>query len=363
MKLHRQQTLPPQDLLYRSDFVEKPPPDVAAPLPSKAELISLIRQRDQELARLAPQVQRLQAEYASHHSHFLRRTEELEARLLTCNLIAKVPEGSEKKRSSHLEGEYKQMDAEKKRAKKEKEEAEERADEKEHEEEDIAEAFLSDVAAFIPASKEVKQRHNMSATPSPTPALDHAHHTHAKANQWDPTIPPGGKIVDVRVWHGEPSKLPSWEAYSSVRNTHILAPQAKDEATRMRFLKAEADMMDEAKGPPKVPMAEARIVDSDALLVNWPQERIGPFWEAGYVKNLYPLYRMPREVIGHDLYFTPIRDGYVAAQGRPERKAFYQAPADYWEARDHPSYTGLTEFLDPKQAYHAEMRVPGLKTK
>lgn len=373
MKLQRQNTLPPQDVGWtpalkphevEHHYYGQHPPDVqpAVPQQNKAELISMIQQRDRQLSNLVPEVTRLRAEYASLHSNFLRRTEELEAKLLTCNLVAKGRPEQAKART-HLENEYHQMAKEKDKEKKDKEEKERLDDEREQEEEDVAEAFLSDLSAFLPETSETKKRKYMSATPSPTPFLDHSHHTHALANQWDPTIPPGGKVVDVRVWYNEPSELPSWEAYSSVRTTNILAPQSKDEATRLRFLKAEADMMDETKGPPKVPMAEARIVDSDALLTNWPRERIGPFAELGFVQNLHPLYRMPREVIGHDLYFTPIRDGYIEAQRRPERRAYYQAPLDYWEARNYPSYTGLTEFLDPNQAYHADLRVPGLKTK
>eukprot|EP00929_Paragymnodinium_shiwhaense_P015139 TRINITY_DN123173_c0_g1_i1.p1 TRINITY_DN123173_c0_g1~~TRINITY_DN123173_c0_g1_i1.p1 ORF type:complete len:381 (-),score=103.76 TRINITY_DN123173_c0_g1_i1:94-1236(-) len=346
--------LQPQPQKAASSF-ERP----AAPQ-SKAELIALIRQREGQLAQLVPEVQRLRADYAAQHSTFLRRTEELEAKLLTCSLVAKAKPGKKgAARPSHLANEQDLQEEEKARAKQEKEDAEVARDERDQAEADLAERFLADLGSVLPDSKQKRPR--ISAAASPTPSLDHAHHTHEKANQWDPTIPPGGRVVDVRVWYGEPPEKPSWEAYNSVRQTCILAPQAKDEQTRLRFLKAEADMEDESKGPPKVPMAEARIIDTDIMLKTLPQSRNGPLFQLGGMQNTHALIRPPRQVCGHDLYFTPLRDGYIAAMGRPERKAWYQAPSDFFEARHHPSYQGLTEFLEPDQRYQVAIGAPGLR--
>merc|ERR1740117_2581152 len=130
------------------------------------------------------------------------------------------------------------QDKEDEEAAKEKEKSDQaNAEKTEDEETAAAAAFISDIDWLLPPAGGKKK------------AAHHKHHQHTaqldhsmslageKKLPWDPTLPPGAKVVDIRVWEEEPGPR-SFSAYSSHNKTCILAPEAKDECLRMRFRQA-----------------------------------------------------------------------------------------------------------------------------
>jgi len=321
----------------------------------RATLLATLRNQDVELGKIVPEVQKLRADYASLHREFVHRVDHLEARFAECHLI---PEGLEhhEKTPLHLQASMKQ-DKEDEEAAKEKAESDQaNAEKTEDEETAAAAAFISDIDWLLPPAGGKKK------------AAHHKHHQHTaqldhsmslagdKKLPWDPTLPPGAKVVDIRVWEEEPGPR-SFSAYSSHNKTCILAPEAKDECLRMRFRQAGGESEGVGVEHHKAPLRKAAVEDSHAMLESLPHWHAGPFRNVlGQCKNLFYLPRPPPMVCGEHLYWTPYGDYIEDRQpAYGQRQAHYRAPADFWQAReyqpDNPGTIHGVEVMERLQGY------------
>lgn len=244
----------------------------------RQRLLEEIRKADAELAELTPEASHLREEYAAMHEIFLHRTEELEAKLLACHLVA------------------------------------------------------------TEAQPKPPQPHTVMVH---APKLHHQAREAEKIPFWDPTVPPGGVVVDIR-YHGElPADL--WAA--SVRDGR------------------KGKAVEEVISQPPVEMGTGPIYDSNALLRPSPHHQVGPWQEKGYMQNVFPITRPPAEACGVDLLevhraeFVP---GHSIA-GKPRvvpREAVYSVPVDYFEARRYPGLTPVRHHVH--KMHHDVHMVPSL---
>jgi len=140
----------------------------------KARLLEELRRRDAELVRLLPEAARLRADYVMLHDSFVRRVHELEARLLRCQLVpARIDESLRHRPLLPVQEAIAQAPH--------------------------LRAELDQAAAEIEAETDAKAK----AAAAATAAAEAAAVPPALAFLYDErTIPPGGKVVEVRV-HGD----------------------------------------------------------------------------------------------------------------------------------------------------------------
>eukprot|EP00927_Polykrikos_kofoidii_P053799 TRINITY_DN48353_c0_g1_i1.p1 TRINITY_DN48353_c0_g1~~TRINITY_DN48353_c0_g1_i1.p1 ORF type:complete len:256 (-),score=41.34 TRINITY_DN48353_c0_g1_i1:46-813(-) len=204
--------------------------------PERDHLLAEIARRDDEIRRLSPELQQLRQDFRAMQANYNQRSAAVEEKLRNCRMMADDGAGNlwastDKTRATLY------YDLERQRQQQEilLQEKEKRLRREEAGEETFWERISADCRSLVPIAP---QRADVSTLlKGPAAAQERrkkaavAQRVHIEENLppgrgefWDPTVPPGGRVVEVRIWDGDPSPRTA-AASQSLHVTRAMCPQ------------------------------------------------------------------------------------------------------------------------------------------